>query len=82
MLRGNRVSREKFPPAAHIAAEDFLKRLRAHSDDVTMEQFLRLRTQALKGDIEGAEEGMVRLLYGTNATEKTLSRQIEHPPVR
>ena len=55
----------KTPPIgrrAYANAAQFLARLKVYRDILTYQQWRTLRGQALSGDIEGAEKGLIKII--------------------
>ncbi len=47
-----------------LRAHEFLRSLNQHRNDLSRQQLLTLRGQALAGDVDGAMKGLGRLLLG------------------
>ena len=52
----------KIDRKAYAAAAPFLAKMRVHRDALAWLQWKTLRVQALAGDIEGAEKGLMKII--------------------
>lgn len=62
--RKQQLSRRRYPREAYMKALPFLYNLRACKSYLTTTQLSELRDQALRGDIDGAEWMLRRMLMG------------------